>query len=126
MRAASPAALRYARLFNAGDWDGLRALLADDVRLDLASKPPRAGAADVRVYFTVYAGMTDVRVVPAWLEDREVLAVYADGETEEPAYVVLIEWRDDRISLIRDFHYTRYLIEGAEVRPAASPRAVRD
>ena len=31
----SPALKRYAGLFNAHDWDGVRSLLADDVRLDL-------------------------------------------------------------------------------------------
>ena len=32
--ALSPALVRYASLFNAHDWDGVRAMLADDVRLD--------------------------------------------------------------------------------------------
>ena len=33
----------YARLFNARDWDGLRALVSDDCRLDLVSKAQRRG-----------------------------------------------------------------------------------
>ena len=111
-RPASDAAVRYAALFNAGDWDGLRAMLADDVRLDLVAKPARTGAADVGVYFTVYARMAEMRLVPAWVEGREAFAVFAGAASETPSYVVLVEWRGERIRVIRDFHYARYAIEG--------------
>jgi RNA polymerase sigma factor (sigma-70 family) len=37
-REVSPALRRYASLFNAHDWNGVRALLADDVKLDLVSR----------------------------------------------------------------------------------------
>lgn len=43
-RPASPIVARYAALFNAHDWDGVRALLADDVRLDLVARSQRDGA----------------------------------------------------------------------------------
>ena len=118
-RPASAAATRYAALFNARDWDGLRALLADDVRLDLSSKPLRVGAADVGVYFTVYGRMSDVRLVPAWTEGREVFAVFEGSDAERPSYLVLIEWLGEQISVIRDFHYTRYVVESAAIELAA-------
>lgn len=51
----------YVRLFNAGDSDGLRALLAEDVRLDLVSIATRKGKA-VGAYFGRYAGVSDVRL----------------------------------------------------------------
>jgi hypothetical protein len=41
----------YVALFNGRDWDGLRAILADDVRLIQSSYPLRAGAADVGMFF---------------------------------------------------------------------------
>ncbi len=41
---------RYVALFNRHDWDGLRAMLADDVRLIQSSYPLRAGAADVGMF----------------------------------------------------------------------------
>jgi hypothetical protein len=34
VRTASESATRYVALFNQRDWDGLRALLADDVKLN--------------------------------------------------------------------------------------------
>jgi hypothetical protein len=46
---------RYVALFNRRDWDGLRAMLADDVRLIQSTYPLRAGAADVGMFFGIYA-----------------------------------------------------------------------
>ena len=42
---------RYVTLFSAADWDGVRALVGEDCRLDLVSKSERRGK-DVGVYFT--------------------------------------------------------------------------
>ena len=44
---------RYASLFNARDWDGVRALVSDDCRLDLVSKSQRRGK-QVGMYFGRY------------------------------------------------------------------------
>src|ERR1700723_1715136 len=46
-RPPSPAVARYVAMFNRRDWDGLRALLADDVRLVQSTYPVRTGSADV-------------------------------------------------------------------------------
>src|SRR4030095_7484246 len=56
-RSASPALARYAALFNARDWDGVRAMLAEDVRLDLVSREQRAGRERVSNYVTNYAAL---------------------------------------------------------------------
>src|SRR5882724_3191492 len=44
----------YADRFNDRDFDALRGLLAEDVRLDLANRTRLAGRKDVSVYFTHY------------------------------------------------------------------------
>src|SRR5436190_8792627 len=46
-RPASSMVARYTALFNQRDWDGLRALLANDVKLKQSSYPVRTGSADV-------------------------------------------------------------------------------
>ena len=115
----SPAAARYAALFNQRDWDGLRALLADDVRLNQATYAPRQGSADVGRFFTIYAGLEQVRLQPAWLDGREVLAAFP-GEASEPAYFMWIEWKDGRIAFIHDYRYARYVLDGAELDLAES------
>lgn len=114
-RPASAATARYVALFNAQNWDGLRALLADDVRLHQSTYPVRAGAADVGMFFTIYAKFEGVRLAPAWVEGREVIAVFEDSAGAAPSYFLWLEWRDGRISFIRDYRYARYIVDGAEL-----------
>jgi RNA polymerase sigma-70 factor (ECF subfamily) len=118
-RPPSSAMARYVALFNQRDWDGLRAMLADDVRLNQATYPPRAGAADVGRFFGFYAGFAPVRLVPAWLDGREVIAVYDGPEAAKPSYLMWLEWVDGRISFIHDYRYVRYVVDGAELVLAA-------
>jgi RNA polymerase sigma factor (sigma-70 family) len=114
-RPPSPAVSRYVALFNRRDWDGLRAMLADDVRLVQSTYPLRAGAADVGMFFGIYSRSASVRLAPAWLDGREVIAVYEDPQAVKPSYLMWLEWRDGRISFIRDYKYVRYVIDDAEL-----------
>jgi RNA polymerase sigma factor (sigma-70 family) len=114
-RIASAAVVRYVTLFNKRDWDGLRALLADDVKLHQSLHPPRSGAADVGMFFTIYAKGDGVWVMPAWLEGREVIAVFEQRSDPKPDYFMWLEWREGRISFIRDYRYVRYVADDAEL-----------
>ena len=118
-RPASPAVAHYVALFNRRDWDGLRAMLADDVKLLQSTYTLRTGSADVGMFFTIYASFDGVWLKPAWLEGREVIAVFADRADPKPAYVMWLEWRDGRISFIRDTRYARYVMADAELTLAA-------
>jgi RNA polymerase sigma-70 factor (ECF subfamily) len=104
---------RYARLFNARDWEALRRSLAEDCRLDLVSRAQRRGPA-VGEYFARYAELGDFRIVPGLLDDgaggrRPALAVHAPAASARPSTFVLVEWRGDRVALIRDFRYVPYI-----------------
>jgi RNA polymerase sigma-70 factor (ECF subfamily) len=117
-RPASAAVARYVALFNQRDWDGLRALLTDDVKLSQSSHSLRVGRADVGLFFTIYATYAksdDVWLAPAWLEGREVIAVFEDRADPKPSYMMWLEWRDGRISFIRDYRYVRYVVADAEL-----------
>lgn len=116
---ASPAVARYATLFNQRDWESLRALLADDVRLIQSSHPLRVGAADVGIFFGIYGRIDGLWLAPAWLEGREVIAVFEDRADPMPSYMMWLEWRDGRISFIRDYRYVRYAIADAELTLAS-------
>ncbi len=113
-RPPSPAVARYVEVFNRRDWDELRAMLADDVRLVQSTYPLRAGAADVGMFFGIYSRSAPVRLAPAWLDGREVIAVYED-KAVKPSYLMWLEWTDGRISFIRDYKYVRYVIDDAEL-----------
>ena len=114
-RPASAAVARYVALFNQRDWDGLRALLAHDVKLNQVTHPPRVGAADVGMFFSIYAKIDGVWLAPAWLKGREVIAVFENRADPKPSYMMWLEWRDGRISFIRDYRYVRYVVADAEL-----------
>ncbi len=117
-RDVSAALLRYASLFNAHDWDGVRALLADDVRLDLVSQRKAAGRREVGQYVDNYERAADWRLVPMWLDGREALAVV--GTTSPtPRYFIDLRWNDaGRVTTIRDFRYVRYIAIDASIDSA--------
>jgi len=114
-RSPSAAVARYAALFNQRDWDGLRALLADDVKLNQSTHPVRVGSADVGMFFSIYAKIDGVWLVPAWLEGREVIAVFETRSDTKPSYFMWLEWRGNEITFIRDYKYVRYVIADAEL-----------
>ena len=118
---------RYAALFNARDWDGVRALLAEDVRLDLVSRVQRAGRRDVSSYFTNYSATSDWFYVPAVIDGREVLSVFRAREDASPDYLVALGWRGDQIVEIKDYRYVPYILrEGALSVSRESARTCRD
>jgi hypothetical protein len=123
VRPASAAVARYVALFNQRDWDSLRALLADDVKLNQSSYPPRAGSAEVGRFFTIYAEFDGLWLAPAWLEGREVIAVFKDRADPKPSYMMWLEWRDGRISFIHDYRYVRYVVADAELALAPDPKS---
>src|SRR5262249_6081075 len=55
--------LEYAACFEARDFDAVRDMLADDVRLDLVNRLQRQGRSEVGEYFHRYAQSVDWRVV---------------------------------------------------------------
>jgi RNA polymerase sigma-70 factor (ECF subfamily) len=103
---------RYVRLFNARDWDGVRALVADDCRLDLVSRSQRRGK-EVGMYFGNYA-KANVMLRPVRLEGELACAVYMEGAAE-PAYVILLGFEDGRVATIRDYRYVPYIVKEAEL-----------
>jgi len=102
---------RYASLFNARDWDGVRTLVGDDCRLDLVSKSQRRGKA-VRMYFGNYEKL-DVSLRVVRLEGQLVLAAHVDG-AQAPAYFILLEWEGGCVTNIRDYRYGPYIVQDAE------------
>jgi len=113
---ASAALEAYVRLFNAGDWDGVRALLADEVRLDLVSVATRKGKA-VGVYFGRYAAEPDVRLTLGRLEGRAVLWAFAPKSSEHPKYFIEVALDGERVTAIRDYRYVPYVTSELALAP---------
>jgi RNA polymerase sigma-70 factor (ECF subfamily) len=105
----------YADRFNARDFDALRALLAEDVRLDLVNRVKLSGKPDVSIYFTRYAEAGDYRVSLAEAEGMPVLIVDTPFDGERVRYAVRMDWADGKIAAIRDFRYAPYILESLEI-----------
>jgi RNA polymerase sigma factor (sigma-70 family) len=108
---------RYAALFNAGDWDGVRALIGEDCRLDLVTKSQRRGKA-VGAYFSNYEKLA-VQLAVVALDGELVLAATVPGQ-DRPSYVIRLDWDGGRVQQIRDFRYVSYIAAEAELAPGAS------
>lgn len=120
-RDVSSALVRYADLFNAHDWDGVRALLAKGVRLDLVSQRKAAGRREVGQYVDNYERASDWRLVAVWLDGREALAVVGTASDTTPRYFIDLRWNDaGQVATIRDFRYVRYIAIDASIDATAS------
>jgi RNA polymerase sigma factor (sigma-70 family) len=105
----------YVHLFQTGDFDSIRAMLADDVKLDLVNRLQLEGRDRIGLYFTRYAEETKWRFALGAVEGRPAMLVFdATGPMERPAHFVLIDWLESRIVNIRDFLFTPYVLEAID------------
>lgn len=106
----------YADRFNARDFDALRDLLAEDVKLDLANRLRLSGRKDVARYFGRYSQIFHWQLTPGIAEGRPALLVSNVANADDKvAYVVLLDWADGQITGIRDFHYAQYITDGLTI-----------
>src|SRR5437763_12540794 len=91
---------RYVERFNARDFDSLRTMLADEVRLDLVGRTKLVSAAAVRNnYFHKYNEVDDWRLALGMVEGRLAILVYDTVEqSPQPAYFMLLMWEGDQVS----------------------------
>ena len=105
----------YVAHFNARDFDAIRAMISDDVRLDLVSRTHMRGKAEVFRYFGNYAKVSDWRLVPGLVEGHPAILVFDPNVPDKgPKYFVLLGWSADKVATIRDFRHAAYAIDGAE------------
>lgn len=116
---AEPERVRFAAYvdrFNARDFDAVRNMLADEVKLDLVNRLRATGRSNVANYFGNYNRDQNWRCVPGLVEGRPaVLVCDPVNLAAPPKYFVLLEWADDGLVQIRDFRYAPYATEGAEM-----------
>jgi RNA polymerase sigma-70 factor (ECF subfamily) len=106
----------YVDRFNAGDFDAIRNMLADEVRLELIARTRMTGRKEVSKYFNNYASVDDWHLVPGFVDRHPALLVRNPRDPSgPPTYFVVLEWVGDCVSTVRDFRHARYAIEGAEL-----------
>ena len=108
--------LDYVGLFNDRDFDAIRAMLAEDVKLDLVARLEAKGRAQVGSYFYRYSLVRDWHCAPGIVDGRAAVLMYdPEDKAGPPNYFILLEWLDGGVSTIRDFRFARYALEGAEI-----------
>jgi RNA polymerase sigma-70 factor (ECF subfamily) len=113
---------QYTQRFNARDFDGVRALLSEEVRLDLAGRVKLQGKTKVSGYVGRYTTSDDWKFVAGVVEGQPAIVVIDPRDaTVPPLYFVLMQLEAGLVSRIRDFRYARYandVIDWATMFPA--------
>jgi RNA polymerase sigma-70 factor (ECF subfamily) len=104
----------YVDKFNARDFDALRDMLSDDVKLELVAHSERRGKVEVGGYFSNYAKLSDWRMRLGTVENEHAVVVFLE-QNLTPSYFILLEWNGERIARIRDFRYARYVMEAVDL-----------
>lgn len=106
----------YVERFNARDFDAVRNMLADEVRLELVNRIRMNGRKEVQTYFSRYSTATRWHFVPGFVDRRPAVLVRNPADlAARPRYFVLLEWADQGLVNIRDFLYAPYAAEDAEI-----------
>ena len=107
----------YVAHFNARDFDAIRAMIADDVRLDLVNKTRLRGKTEVSRYFGNYSKAGDWHLTAGLVEGHPAILVFDPNEPRSrPKYFMLLQWAAGKIAAIRDFRHARYIMDDAEYR----------
>jgi RNA polymerase sigma-70 factor (ECF subfamily) len=105
----------YVEHFNARDFDAIRDMIADDVRLDLVGKTRLNGKAEVSRYFGNYSNVHDWHLAPGLVEGRPAILVFdPDKPTAGLAYFMLLQWLAGKVAAIRDFCHASYVADDVE------------
>ncbi|MEO6217352.1 MAG: sigma factor [Sphingomonas sp.] len=104
----------FVDLFRTGDFDAIRAMLADDVKLELVNRLKWEGRDKIASYFTRYGEEARWRFAFGAVEGRPAMLVFDRAAMETPAHLVLVGWRNGQISAIRDFLFAPYATEAMD------------
>jgi RNA polymerase sigma-70 factor (ECF subfamily) len=105
----------YIDRFNARDYDAVRRMLADEVRLDLVNRLQLNGRAEVEHYFTNYAKATPRSFALGFVDGHPAMLVYEAAAPDVVSYFVVLDWAGSSVAHIRDFLYAPYALEGATI-----------
>jgi RNA polymerase sigma-70 factor (ECF subfamily) len=107
----------YVDGFKLGDFDAVRAMLAEDVRLDLVARLKRNGKSEVGEYLGRYSACENWVYAPGTVEGRAAMVVFdREVSLDTPAYFVALEFDGERVVAIRDFLFARYAMDGIELQ----------
>jgi RNA polymerase sigma-70 factor (ECF subfamily) len=108
--------VKYVEGFKTGDFDTVRAMLADDVKLDLVATLRKQGKNEVGRYYAAYAAAKQWAYAAGVVDGRAAMLVYdREVSLETPAYFVALDFDGDRVVSVHDFLYARYAMDGIDL-----------
>ena len=108
--------IKYVEGFITGDFNAVRAMLADDVKLDLVATLRKQGKSEVGEYYAAYAAAQQWAYAAGVVDGRGAMLVYdREISLEKPAYFVALDLDGDRVVSIHDFLFARYAMDGVDV-----------
>lgn len=110
---------RYIDLFNARDFDGVRALIAEDVQVDVVNRTRLKGKKEASTYFGNYERLGDWALSLGFVEARPAILIRNLQADDAVRGFVLVHWRGEEVVRIRDFRHAPYCLENAHIRPVA-------
>ncbi|MBL8120285.1 MAG: RNA polymerase sigma factor, partial [Anaerolineae bacterium] len=111
---------RYVDRFNARDFDAVRAMLADEVQLNVLGRARMNGVGEVGTrYLSNYNQHTDWRMGLGVVEGHLAILVYDPRQpaSAAPTYFMLLDWDNGQVKSIRDYRYARYVMHDAPLHP---------
>jgi len=110
---------RYIDLFNARDFDAVRALIAEDIQLEVVNRIRLSGKKQASTYFGNYDRAGDWALSLGFVEGRPAILIRNPQADNAVRGFMLLDWRRDLVAGIRDFRYASYCLEKADIRAIA-------
>lgn len=108
---------RYVDLFNARDFDAVRALIAEDIQLEVVNRTRLRGKAQASTYFGNYDRVSDWALSLGFVDGRPAILI-RDPQAKDGGVrgFMLVEWLEEKVIQIRDFRYAPYCVVDADIR----------
>ncbi len=105
----------YVDAFRTGDFDRIRQMLSEEVRVDLVNRLKLSGRGQVSSYFTRYAEAKRWQYALGAIDGMPAMLVYdRTAPLDKPTHFAIIDWKANQIVAIRDFLFSSYVLEGAD------------
>jgi RNA polymerase sigma-70 factor (ECF subfamily) len=107
----------YIDRFNARDFDAVRRMITDDIRLELVGRKVMRGRTEVAPFLGNEAATHQGWSLSLCLIDRRpaILVCPPEEAVASRPYPVLLEFEGSRIAGIRDYRYAAHVLDDAEV-----------
>jgi RNA polymerase sigma-70 factor, ECF subfamily len=106
----------YIDRFNARDFDAVRRMIADDVRVDLVGRARLRGRDEVGRYFANYDSIADWHLSCGFIDRRPAILVRKPSDVSGVVvHFMLVTFESDKITTIHDYRYAPHVATEAEI-----------